>query len=456
MMRRHPIHSRSTRRGSTVIIVVWAIAVAALLASSIQLFGFRQAAFGREALHRVQARWAARSGMESTLAIMSLHTEEPYPDDAFAMIRDMEAVAFGETYDATWDIRHHVDGRDWLGPMDEHSKMNINSASPADLDGALDDMRPEIISAINDWRDTDDEAGLLGAEEDHYLASSASYAPRNGDFRSVAELELVAGIWDDYLRGEDWNMNFRLDPSENDGDRTMPEDEPDGILETGWAGRLTAHSIDGGATSTGLPRLYLRRTTPEELMDRCYISFEQAERIIAFGSNTQNRIDQLMTTPLDAISETGTINSSGTQGPNSGTTTPLEPLTEEELRLVLAETTMLPLYERPPGRINLNTASVELLEDLMFARGIDEYITDEIIYLRNSRPEGITSLLDLRELPEMSDGLLDTLSTMFTTSSNIYTISVQGRSTASQTKVEIIAVVDRSTVPIRILEYREQ
>ena len=63
---------------------------------------------------------------------------------------------------------------------------------------------------------------------------------------------------------------------------------------------------------------------------------------------------------------------------------------------------------------------------------------------------------DLKRIPAVTSGILDQLAARFTTTSNVFTISSRGRSQASGLEVEIIAVVDRSTVPVRILEYREQ
>src|SRR5690349_18697920 len=111
--RRH----RPAPRGSVIIIVLWAIAIAALVTTSVQLFSHRQATLGREALERVQARWAARAGMEDILSVMRDYTERPDPDDAFAMARAMGDVSQGDTIAASYDVRHHVDGRDIPGPM---------------------------------------------------------------------------------------------------------------------------------------------------------------------------------------------------------------------------------------------------------------------------------------------------------------------------------------------------
>ena len=45
---------------------------------------------------------------------------------------------------------------------------------------------------------------------------------------------------------------------------------------------------------------------------------------------------------------------------------------------------------------------------------------------------------------------------MFTTTSNVFTVTTRGRSQATGLEVEMIVVVDRSTLPVRIIEYREQ
>ncbi|MBT8485254.1 MAG: hypothetical protein HKO59_00240 [Phycisphaerales bacterium] len=446
MTRRIP--STRSRRGSVIVIVLWCISVAAIVVSSLQLFAYRQATLGRDVLHRTQARWAARSGVEASIAMLALHTEQPIPDDAFALVRDLEYVWSEQLLDAAYDVIYHADGRDWKGPLDEHAKMNLNGAQGAQF-GLLEDITPDVVSALRDWIDEDKDAGLLGAEEDYYESLTSSYKPRNGAMRSVAEMELVAGIWGDFVRGEDWNLNNRLDPNEDDGLRTMPEDEPDGVMEPGWSGRLTVHSVQGGATLSGLPRIDLRRADPEEVAMRCGLEPEQAELVVAFGRRSSNELTQLISTPLTRINSDGSASSNEVNGD-------IEALTDEQLASVLAETINYPFYERRPGLINLNTASPELIRDLLEAQGIDPVIADEIIYMRDSRAEGLISIVDLNDIPDMQPALLEQLAGLFTTISNVYTISARGRSQVSGAEVEIITVVDRSALPIRILEYREQ
>jgi hypothetical protein len=444
-------HQHQPARGTVLIVVLWAVAIGALICSSIQLFGYRQANMGSEALARIQARWAARAGVEQTLAVMADYTATPDPDDAFAMVRAMENVAVGDLQGAAYDIVHYADHKLWAGPMDEHSKLNVNLGNRGLL-LLLDDMTFEIADATSDWLDEDDDVdGFFGAEREYYLSLETAVEPRNGPMHSIAEMELVAGLWPEYLRGEDWNLNNRLDPNENDGNLSFPDDEPDDDLDASWSGQLTAHSRDGGATWSGLPRLRLATAKPDELAERLEISDAQARALIKFGRSPNVNLEQLYTTPLSSLASTGTEEGGDTQDGES------MDLTDEQRTRVMMETSIAPIHERRPGKININTVSADLFRDIVTTIGLDEVIADEILYIRNSRAEGIVSLTELQSIfdEEEAGRLLQTLAPFFTTSSNVYTISSRGV-VAPGIEVEIIAVVDRSTVPIKILEYREQ
>jgi hypothetical protein len=435
-------------RGTVILIVLWAIAIAAMVTTAVQLTSFRQAAVGRDAMQRIEARWAARAGVEQIIAVMASHTERPEPEDAFAMVRDMEYVAVGDLLGASYDIRHHVDGRDIYGPMDEHSKMNVNSANIATL-MLLEDMWLDIADAIVAWISEDDDASAFSVGRDYYLSLNPPYEPRNGPVQSIAELELVAGVWPRHLRGEDWNLNARLDRNENNAGVTFPQDNGDGILDAGWSASLTATSVQGGATGSGQPRLYLAKAKIAEVQERLGVDERQAKALIRFGRNEQSAMEQLLVHPISHIDAQGAVTP---QEYNPE----LEPLTEEQYRAVFRELTVIPPHVRLPGKLNINTVPATLLRDLLELYGVDFIVAEEIIYLRDTRPEGITSMLDLRSIPEITDDLMEQLGTLFDTHSNVYTISSIGRSWGIGVEVEIVAVVDRSTVPVRILEYREQ
>ena len=91
-MKRHS----DSRRGSALVIVIWTVAIAATIVAGLQIVTYRQAVLGNEALARVQARWAARAGLETMIAIMEWHTANPDPSDALALINELDDNAIGE------------------------------------------------------------------------------------------------------------------------------------------------------------------------------------------------------------------------------------------------------------------------------------------------------------------------------------------------------------------------
>lgn len=97
--------------------------------------------------------------------------------------------------------------------------------------------------------------------------------------RSLAELELIPGVTPEMVRGEDWNLNGRLDPDEDDGDASWPPDNSDGELDAGWSGIVTASSRDGGLAVSGQARLDLASATSEEMAERIRVAADQADVI---------------------------------------------------------------------------------------------------------------------------------------------------------------------------------
>src|SRR5204863_4645204 len=78
------------------------------------------------------------------------------------------------------------------GIADEESRLNLNYAGPEEL-AKLPGMAPEIVAAIVDWRDEDNNVSPGGAEAEYYAALKPPYLPRNGLIPTVRELLMVRG-----------------------------------------------------------------------------------------------------------------------------------------------------------------------------------------------------------------------------------------------------------------------
>lgn len=461
---------RPQRRGSVIVIVVWAVAIAAIIVGAAQVLAFRQAAMGRESIAKVEARWAARAGIEESIAILEYHTEEPDPLDSRQMYKDLEKSADGEVESGTWEIRHTEDGVEVPGPQDEHAKININLMSQPMMLG-ISGMTMDVSDAVLDWRDADEEARLMGAEREFYVNRNMGFEPRNADLRSIAELELVAGAFPSSVRGEDANLNGRLDPNENDGALTAPPDDADGLLDAGWSGAMTARSAGSLLGASGEPKLNLKKAGAEEVQERFGVTAEQAASLVSFAKQPSAKLEMLLTQDLATLSQSGGRNptnqagsgSSSRSGRQSGRSASgasgqaqnsrIQPLDNQQLRRIFQEGTFDDGSAPILGKVNLNTAPPSVIRALLPE---DTISADAILSIRNASSTGLLSISDLRGSSRITEQALAAIAPLADTQSNVFTITSRGRSASTGLEVEITAVVDRSTLPARILEYREQ
>ncbi|MGC9328200.1 MAG: general secretion pathway protein GspK, partial [Candidatus Hinthialibacter sp.] len=129
----------------------------------------------------------------------------------------------------------------YFGFIDECSKLNLNTASQEMLE-KLPSMTEELAAAIIDWRGEDSDAAQNSGETSAYKRQGVNYECKNAPFESVDELNLLDGASWDILYGEDANRNGLLDPNENDGDRSLPNDDQDGELDRGVIEFVTVFS----------------------------------------------------------------------------------------------------------------------------------------------------------------------------------------------------------------------
>lgn len=108
---------------------------------------------------------------------------------------------------------------------------------------------------------------------------------------------------------------------------------------------------------------------------------------------------------------------------------------------------------RPSPRINLNTVSPAILRAMLPQ---DPITVSAIISARSASSSGILAVSDLSDSTRISKQSLAALASYVDTQSYVFTITSRGRSASTGLEVEMTVVVDRSALPARILEYREQ
>ena len=145
-------------------------------------------------------------------------------------------------------------------------------------------MTEEIVNSILDWIDSDEEARVGGAESIYYEGLEVPYACRNAPLESIEELLQIQGVTPTLFYGEDANRNGSLDPNEDDGNESPPEDNADGILDPGWREFFTASSKEKNTSATGDKKINLNGSIMTELYDQLEdaISADAATFIVAY------------------------------------------------------------------------------------------------------------------------------------------------------------------------------
>jgi hypothetical protein len=120
----------------------------------------------------------------------------------------------------------------------------------------LPQMTANLAAAMYDWQNTNLTPSVGGAKSDTYSTLTPPYLCKSSPFETVDELNLVYGMNMDYLFGEDANLNGILDPNENDGTVSPPNDNKDGILDPGLLEYVTVFTKGEGTTvSNGISRV---------------------------------------------------------------------------------------------------------------------------------------------------------------------------------------------------------
>ena len=386
------MHKENENNGLALVAVLWLVLVLMAIVATAGRTSRLDTKVQLSRIDDVRCRWAGRAGVEKAIALLN---EDERETDC---LTDLWSDNAADLNDITLEgclLNVKV--------IDEASKMNLNTATKEQLLG-LPYMTEEIADAILDWRDTDDEPGLAGAESGYYINLMYPYMIRNGSFRTVRELLMVKGVTKELLYGEDANYNELLDYNENDGDQSLPHDNSDNRLDKGWIAYLTCYSSGGGGqnTNTGGQSTNTNSTNNNS------------------GGTTQNN-----------ATEQNNQNNQQQQGGDTNSSS--------------QSSTM---------QVNVNTASTYVLAALM---GYDDpayTAAENIVAYRETLLYGIEQTEDLRQVEGMTTTLFDQISESITVKSDVYMIrcwATANRGMQNGMTVVTEVVVDRSQSPYEIL-----
>lgn len=205
-----PAHRRRHRGTVLIAMTLVVIVLAALvlvMARTTRVEALASANFADQA----QADAAERAGEQYVVALLALQREGAMQltDEYFQDIPVGDASGGAPAGGSFWVVRApYVDlnsGSEY-GLADEAAKVNLTGDLSNDQTRQrllnLPGMTEDMIDAIADWQDTDEEVDGAGAEDQYYQTLPDPYRAKNSAIESLEELLLIRGLDKAVLYGD--------------------------------------------------------------------------------------------------------------------------------------------------------------------------------------------------------------------------------------------------------------
>lgn len=182
MSRRLPADGVGSRRarGIAFIVVLWALALLAILLGAFALLARTENLQARHLFDSTRALYAAEAGLNRAVY------ELQQPDPTTRWLPD------GRTYTMEFGGANVE-----VAITDESGKIDLNATDQQTLDfffqslGVEVDAAAALAAAILDWRDPDDLVLPNGAEDADYEAAGLPYGAKDAPFDTVSEVQQV-------------------------------------------------------------------------------------------------------------------------------------------------------------------------------------------------------------------------------------------------------------------------
>ncbi len=522
-LNRHCEADQQSRQGFVLLVVTVVLILLSLAAYSymgtMETEHRAASMFGRD----VEARMAAESAVEYAACQILLKETDP-TIDVFHNPGTFHNLAMNEAENPRGQVRFSIvvpnvsAGAGSLprsGLMTENAKFNINrlmefendtddSTDPFTAVSFIPNMTEDIGNAILDWIDSDEEARVGGAESLTYQGLAVPYSARNAPIQSIDELLQIQGVTPLLFYGEDANRNGLLDPNEDDGADSLPNDDADGLLDLGFRDYFTVSSRERNTMPGGDKKININNGIVAEMYDFLEQEFdtETATFITAYrmagdsnaDSEAQGKLtieqQQLVDWIAKNISngELGKVTRGGmdlSEPPNSqfrsiydlidaqvqiqingGQTTLMSPWTSDSGSLlekmpILEEKLTVLNDEFIDGRININQSSREIL---LVMPDMTETIADAILLTRPPVEAGGMSqaMMATRVSPTwlLGESVVDLatfkrLGPWLTTGGDVYSFQTLGYFDQGGPTTRLEAMIDATKSPPRIVFQRD-
>jgi len=195
------VRTRQPRSGIALIIVMLVIVVLGILAGAFAYSMKVETTLARHATFDTDLDWAGRTGVEVAKWVLAQTMPGQAGQSGSFMYKWGD---YGTTNDivAAVSLNNYEvgDARLSIGIIDLDRKFNINMADEVILRQAMTLIGVDaaasstIIGSILDWRDTDSNSQLSGAESDYYEGLDPPYYAKDGPIDDLTELLLVRGV----------------------------------------------------------------------------------------------------------------------------------------------------------------------------------------------------------------------------------------------------------------------
>ena len=184
------------QKGIVLLMVLWIMVILSTMALSFLYMMRLEIKMAKYQLYAVEAFYLAKAGLYRAIAQLTIDKRLNPQIDTLKEGWSVNPKAYEDVTLSRGSFNVKV--------IDESSKVNINTASPGLLRNlpVIKDAenRAEICDSIIDWRDTDSNHELNGAEDNYYQSLPEPYDCKDGPLDTIEELLLVKGIDEDLLK----------------------------------------------------------------------------------------------------------------------------------------------------------------------------------------------------------------------------------------------------------------
>ena len=404
---------------------------------------------------RMQAHYLALAGIEKAKALLyrdaqdRSHSRKNHSGNFYNDAQQFHDVPLGRgVFSVVRRGRADEGGGIIFGVSDEESRLNLNTATTNELAG-LQNMTPDVATAIVNWRGGNDATGV--AEAEYYRGLQPPYQPRNGPFQTVRELLMVRGVTPELFFGRDAHQNGLL--------ASDVEKDFAGSIESsdlGWAGSLTVDSTVQNLNAAGEDRVNIQTADESALTAVNGITPQIARAIVAYrGRNRfQSIADLLDVTPPQNQNQPGSggaAASGDSTSDQSGSNQSGSKVVDENLFMEIADNVTTDTGTDLAGAININTAGLEVLACLP---GMTRELAQAVISQRQSGGF-FASTGELLKVPGVTRDIFKQIAPLVTARSETFRILSEGKinSTGARQRIQAIVHIDLNSQ--KTLSWRE-